>query len=102
MGVQDWCWGVEQSSRPANQDLLVGFFLSLPAGPLDEFAVGEGRARADHGNEVGAVTACQRSCAASMSLNAIGTASAPPDHAADAVRSVITCENTAKICSNTR
>ena len=38
-----------------DQDLLGGFFLALFAGPLNEFAVGEGRAGADQGDEVGRV-----------------------------------------------
>ena len=36
-----------------DQELLGGFFLTIPAGPLDEFAVGEGRASADQGDEWG-------------------------------------------------
>ena len=45
----------ELLSRPVDQDLLGGVFLSLLAGSLDEFAVGEGRSGADQGDEVGGV-----------------------------------------------
>ena len=43
---------VELLSRPVDQDLLGCVFLSLLAGSLDEFAVGEGRSGADQGDEV--------------------------------------------------
>ena len=42
----------ELLSRPVDQDLLGCVFLSLLAGSLDEFAVGEGRSGADQGDEV--------------------------------------------------
>ena len=46
----------ELLSRPVDQDLLGSVFLgTLLAGPLGEFAVGEGRSGADQGDEVGGV-----------------------------------------------
>jgi hypothetical protein len=45
----------ELLSRPVDQDLLGSVFLTLPAGSLGEFSVGEGRAGADQGDEVGGV-----------------------------------------------
>jgi hypothetical protein len=43
----------EQSSRLVDQDLLGSFGLGVLAGSFDEFAVDEGRSRADQGDEVG-------------------------------------------------
>ena len=45
----------EQLSRPVDQDRLGSFGLGFPPGPLDEFAVDEGRPGADQGDEVGCV-----------------------------------------------
>ena len=61
----------EQLSIPVDQDRLGGFRFGLLAGPLDELSVDESRSGADQGDEVGAFTQRQRSCADSMSLNAI-------------------------------
>ena len=55
---------------------LGGFRLGVLAGSFDEFAVDEGRSGADQGDEVGALTARQRSCADSMSLNAMASPAA--------------------------
>ena len=54
-----------------DQGLLGCFRLGVLAGPFDEFPVDEGRPGTDQGDEMGAFTARQRSCAASMSLNAM-------------------------------
>ena len=43
---------VEQLSRPVDEDRLGGFGLGLLAGSFDEFAVDEGRAGADQGDQV--------------------------------------------------
>ena len=45
----------EQLSIPVDQDRLGSFGLDLFTGPLDEFAVDEGRSGADQGDEVGRV-----------------------------------------------
>ena len=45
----------EQLSRPVDQDRLGSFGLGFVIGPLDEFAVDEGRSGADQGDEVGCV-----------------------------------------------
>jgi len=47
--------GIEQSSRPVDEDRLGGFLFGVLAWSFDEFAVDEGRAGADQGDEVGCV-----------------------------------------------
>jgi hypothetical protein len=55
---------------------LGSFRLGVLTGSFDEFAVDESRSGTDQGDKVGAFTARQRSCADSMSLNAIASPAA--------------------------
>jgi hypothetical protein len=70
-----------------DEDLLGSFRLGAFGGPFSELAVDEGRSGANQADEVGALTARQRSWADSMSLRAIASRAArEPDPLVTLVR----------------